>query len=174
MFLNPQSVLEHLPFVGHSRVGDFGAGAGHFTFAAAERLNNEGRVYAFEIFSPSVDALSREAEKRNARVHAMNADLNSHIPLRDNLLHAGIVANTLHQLQNREQFVKELSRVVEPKGKVLVVDWASSFKNMGPHEDFVILPGDAARLFRNVGFSISPMLPAGTHHYAFIAERQHS
>ncbi len=162
--------MEHLPFTKRDRVGDFGAGAGHFTFAAAERLNDEGRLYAFEAFAPAVDSLSREAERRNVRLHALSADLNSHIPIRDNLLSVGIVANTLHQLKNREQFVKELARVIEPKGKVLVVDWASSFKNMGPHADAVIIPGDAARLFRSFGFSLSPMLPAGTHHYAFIAE----
>lgn len=170
VFLNPKSVLEHLSFSGHSRVGDFGAGAGHFTFAAADRLNDEGRLYAFDAFSSAVDALHREAERKNVRLHALTADLNTHIPLRDNLLNAGIVANTLHHLKERERFVKELARVIEPSGKVLVVDWASSFKNMGPHEDAVLLPGDAARLFRSSGFSISPLLPAGTHHYAFIAE----
>lgn len=170
MFLNPTSVLGHLPFSQHGRVGDFGAGAGHFAFAAAERLGREGSVYAFEAFTPAVESLSREAERRNLRIHALTADLNAHIPLRDNLLHAGIVVNTLHQLSDRERFVGELARVIEPAGKVLVVDWPSSFKNMGPHPEAVVAPGDAARLFRSAGFSISPMLPAGTHHYAFIAE----
>ena len=170
MFLNPASVLEHLPFARNASVGDFGAGAGHFTFAAAKRLDGRGLVYALEAFSPSVDAISNEANRRGARVHALTADLNTHIPLRDNLLSAGIVANTLHHIKNREQFVKELARVIQPKGKVLVVDWASSFKNMGPHEDAVVLPADAAYLFRVAGFTMSPMLPAGTHHYAFLAE----
>lgn len=170
MFLNPVSVLEHLPFTQHAGVGDFGAGAGHFTFAAAKRLGEEGAVYAFETFSPALDSLSKEAQRRNVRVHTLAADLNEHIPVRDNLLNAGIVANTLHHLHNREQFVKELARVIQPQGTVLVVDWASSFNNMGPHADSVILPGEAARLFRSAGFSISPMLPAGTHHYAFLAQ----
>lgn len=170
MFLDPQSVLEHLPFARHSSVGDFGAGAGHFTFAAAKRLEGRGLVYALEPFTPLVDAISSEALRRGVRVHALSADLDTHIPLRDNLLSAGIVANTLHQLKNRQQFVKELARVIEPKGKVLVVDWVSSFRNMGPHEDAVVLPGDAVNLFRGAGFSVSPMLPAGTHHYAFIAD----
>lgn len=169
MFLNPALVLEHLPFTRQASVGDFGAGAGHFTFAAAKRLDGRGLVYALEAFRPSIDAISNEANRRGMRVHALEADLDTHIPLRDNLLSAGIVANTLHHLKNREQFVKELARVIEPKGKVLVVDWVSSFRNMGPHEDAVILPSDAATLFRSAGFSVSEMLPAGTHHYAFIA-----
>ncbi|MBY0539229.1 methyltransferase domain-containing protein [Patescibacteria group bacterium] len=170
MFLQPASVLEHLPFARHATVGDFGAGAGHFTFEVAKRLGDRGAVYALEAFRPSVDAILTEATRRGLRVHALSADLDTHIPLRDNLLSAGIVANTLHHLKNRAQFVKELSRVIEPKGKVLVVDWVSSFRNMGPHEDAVVLPGDAVNLFRTAGFSVSPMLPAGTHHYAFIAD----
>ncbi len=164
-------MVEQLPLTQRDRVGDFGAGSGHFTFAVASRLGKEGVLYAFDALRTVVDTLSREASGRNVSLHAMHADLNTHIPLKDNALTTGIVANTLHQLADKERFVNELQRVISPSGKVLVVDWVSSFKHMGPHPDAVILPGDAARLFSSRGFSVSPMLPAGTHHYAFIAER---
>lgn len=162
-----------MPSMAGDRVGDFGFGTGAYTRAIHARLGQEGSVYAFEVFPPHVDALHRECVSANARnLFPLYADLNSSIPLQDSFLHTSIVANTLHALTRRERFLSELHRVLRPKGRVLFVDWASSFKNIGPSEEAVISPGDAVRLFKAHGFGTGDMLPAGTHHYAFIATKQ--
>ncbi len=169
MFLNPREILVHLPVTAHASVGDFGAGGGHFAFAIAEKLGAEGTVYAFDAFGPNLEAIRRQGEKYPATFHTLQSDLNTHIPLRENTLHIATVANVLHQLQERERFVLELARVLKPGGSALVVDWISSFKNMGPEESAVISPGEAVRLFQSAGFKAGGMLPAGTHHFAFLA-----
>lgn len=171
MFLNPTEILSHLPFTAHARVADFGSGAGHYAFALGERLGAEGRVYALDVFAPALDAIRRKGEEYAPEFHTLHADLNEHIPLKDELLHGAVVANLLHQLTERERFVNEVARVLESGGTVLVVDWVASFKHMGPHPDAVLTPGDAVRLFRNAGFTTSDMLPAGTHHFAFLAKK---
>ncbi len=169
VFLDPREVMTHLPMTATSRVGDFGAGAGHYAFAAAERLGPEGAVYAIEAHEPLVDRLHREGRAFAPSFYAIHADLNRHVPLRDSLLDLAIVANVLHQIKERERFLFELLRVLRPGGKALIVDWASSFRNMGPPAEEVLSPGEAARLTRKVGFSVSDMLPAGSHHFAFVA-----
>ena len=169
MFLNPKSILENIKIPHGARVADFGTGAGHFAILAAERLQGGGVVYALDAFRPALQTLTREASRRSLNVHTLESDLNVHIPLKENLISLGIVANILHQLSDRKKFAEELARVIEPEGEVLVVDWAGSFKNMGPNEASVILPGQAVELFSSVGFTSGPMLPAGTHHFAFIA-----
>ncbi len=95
--------------------------------------------------------------------------MNTHIPLKNDLLKAAVAANILHQIRDKARFAEEVKRVLEPGGETLVVDWVSSFKNMGPHTDHVVTPGEAARLFEGAGFTVGDMLPAGTHHYAFVA-----
>jgi ubiquinone/menaquinone biosynthesis C-methylase UbiE len=170
MFLNPKSILENVKIAHGARVADFGSGIGHFAFIAAERLAGGGVVYALDAHRPVLDTLRHEAARRSLDIHAIESDLNMHIPLKDNLITLGIAANILHQLSDRKRFVEELARVVEPKGEVLVVDWVSSFKNMGPAEGKTILPGEAVELFTSAGFTPGAMLPAGTHHFAFIAK----
>ena len=101
------------------RVGDFGAGQGTYALALAERLP-DGSVYAFEALPQHVDAMARRAVPN---LFPLRADLNIHIPLKDALLDAGIVANILHALTSRDRFVAELSRVMAPGAPILVVDW---------------------------------------------------
>lgn len=168
MFLDPNDVVRHLPFRRGNRAGDFGTGAGHYAHALGERLGSEGSVYAFDIFGPNVDALKR-SWNWPARLYGMTADLNEHIPLRDNVLGTAVVANVLHHIDKKGKFVSELARVVEPGGHILVVDWMASFKNMGPPHEFTVAPSEAVRIFRSLGFSVGDMLPAGTHHFAFLA-----
>jgi len=162
-------MIRHLPVTAHSRVGDFGAGAGHYSFALAEKLGTEGVIYAFDAFLPALDAIHRAGERYPAEFHALQSDLNLHIPLRDNILNIAVVANLLHQLREQARFVGELARVLKPGGSVLVVDWMSSFRNMGPPHESVLAPGETLRLFNGAGFDTGDMLPAGTHHFAFVA-----
>ncbi|MFA5876895.1 MAG: methyltransferase domain-containing protein [Candidatus Paceibacterota bacterium] len=169
MFLNPRDILSHLSITANAKVGDFGVGAGHYSFALAEKLGAEGTIYAFDAFGPVLDAIRRKGEHYPAEFHTLQSDLNEPIPIAENLLHIAVVANILHQIRERERFVMEVARVVRPQGTVLVVDWISSFKNMGPSPEAVLAPGEAVRLFRQAGFDTGDMLPAGTHHFAFLA-----
>ncbi len=169
VFLRPTEVLNALPLPERARIGDFGAGSGQYALLLAERLGSQGTIYAFDAFGPNLDLMRLEAEKYGSSFYTLESDLNRHIPLKTNLLNAAIVANTLHQLTDKNRFVSELARVVEPEGRGLVVDWAGSFHNIGPPENSVITPGEAVRLFESAGFSAGEMLPAGTHHFAFVA-----
>lgn len=161
-----------MPVRAGDKVGDFGAGQGLYTRALLQKLGTEGAVYAFDVFEPHVEALHKE-RIREARenLFSLCVDLNQHLPLRDAILHCSLLTNTLHALSDRSHFLSELHRVTRPGGRVLMVDWASSFKGLGPADDAVVTPGEAVRLFRAHGFSVGEMLPAGTHHYAFVATK---
>jgi SAM-dependent methyltransferase len=169
VFLSPIQVLRELPLKSHAKVGDFGTGAGHYALALAKRLSGGGTVYAIDAFGPGFDSLRREAAKHHSTFYTLESDLNKHIPLKSGLLDAAVVANVLHQITDRKRFVSELARVMVPGGTALIIDWAGSFKNMGPVESSVLSPAEAAELFRSSGFEIGNALPAGTHHFAFLA-----
>lgn len=170
MFLNPKNILDHVSVPTGAKVGDFGTGSGHFALSILERTGGDVTLYALDAFVPALERLDRVARKKHgARVYTLESDLNRHIPLQDNLLHLAIVGNVLHALRERERFVLELTRVLSPGGRALVVDWVASFKNMGPTLESAVTPAEAVRLFRSAGFTTGEMLPAGTHHYAFIA-----
>ncbi len=170
MFASPNVILERIPIPRGGRVADFGTGSGHFAKALADRVGPGGKVYAFDAFAPTLDMVSKElAVCEGTDCFTLHADFNEELPLKNNLLQFAVVANTLHAIQNRSRFLSELSRVIEPLGRVLCVDWSASFKNMGPRTEDALTPSEAVRLFKSQGFSTGPMLPAGSHHYAFLA-----
>lgn len=172
MFLSPYQIIEHLPLSPGMKVGDFGAGRGDFSFLLHEKMKGEGVVYAFEIHPKHVETLHQEANRRYCeQFYSVCTDLDETVPLKDDVLNVALVVNTLHQLKKREKFLSELHRTLSKGGSVLFVDWVSSFKNMGPSEAYVVSPGEAVRLFGANGFSVGKMLPAGTHHYAFVAKK---
>ena len=167
MFIDPQEILGHLTGHAASKVGDFGAGSGTYAYHLTERFP-DGSVYALDILPQHIEAMSK---KKIKNLFPVMADIERHIPLRDSLLDAALVVNTLHALTEREKFMTELNRVVAPGGQVLIADWAASFNDMGPRPERVVGPGDAVRLVQAYGFSSGPMLPAGSHHYAFVAQK---
>lgn len=168
---DPRDMLAHVRVMPHMRIADFGAGAGAYSSVLLDRIGEEGQVYALDALPQSLDSLRRAALKKNKRCMTVCTDFENELPMRDNLIDLAIVANTLHGVDpaRRPHFVSELRRVVVPGGQVLVLDWAGSFDNMGPPAPLVVAPVDAVRLFRAEGFETSTMLPAGTHHYAFVA-----
>ena len=171
VFLTPKEVLDHISVPYGAKVGDFGTGAGHYALGIIDRVGSGATVYALDAFPPALSRVEKLAQKRGVKIYTVESDFNRHIPLQDNLLHLAILGNVLHQIRERERFVLELLRVLSPGGRTLIVDWASSFKNMGPTDDMVITPSEAVRLFRSAGFDTGEMLPAGTHHYAFVATK---
>ncbi len=161
-----------MPLRAGQRVADFGAGEGQYALLLAERVGPEGAVYALDAREESVTCVRGLCVKTEVHnVLPVQANFNTRLPLRDALLDLGLLVNTLHAVYERTQFLHELSRVLKPAGSVLVVEWAASFNNMGPHRDDAVAPGEAVRLFRAQGFSVGPMLPAGSHHYAFVAQK---
>ena len=171
MFLNPQELLDRVQIRSGSRVGDFGTGSGELALAVAKKMGPEVTIYAFDPMYANLDRLRREASLVRSVFYTIQADLNAHIPIRDSLLSMAIVVNTLFAIRERERFVRELARVMKPDGIVLFADWIGSFNNLGPVEADIVTPSDAQQLFRSNGFAIRSPIPAGTHHYAFTAER---
>lgn len=153
------------------KVGDFGAGTGAYSSILWDRVGEEGQVYALDALPQSLESLRRQSLKSGKRCMTICTEFESELPMRDDLLDLAVVANVLHAVDpvRRPHFVGELHRVLVPGGQVLVLDWAGSFNSMGPPASMIVAPADAVRLFRAAGFNTSDMLPAGTHHFAFVA-----
>ncbi len=153
------------------RVGDFGAGSGHYSRAAAAVVGRDGRVYAVDIQEDVLKHL-----KHNTHAHHVNTidaiwgDIEkpggSH--LRDASLDAVLLANTFFQVENRYGLLNEIKRVLKQGGKLMVVDWAGSYGGMGPTPEKVVTERDAEAFFINGGFHKQKSFRAGPHHYGII------
>ena len=153
------------------KVGDFGAGSGHYARAAAAVVGHEGRVYAIDVQEDVLKhlKLNTHAHHQGIIEHIWgNIEKSGGTHLRDASLDAGILANVLFQIEHRPELLGELKRVLKPGGKLMVVDWAGSYGGMGPAAEQVVSEHDAEALFINDGFHKVKSFRAGPHHYGVI------
>lgn len=174
MFSDPQKNLEQFDIAPGMKVADLGSGAGYYTFAMARIVGSSGRVYALDVQKDLLATLKREAEKK----HLFNIDIvwsDFEIPppgkLKENLIERAVVANVLFQIKNKDDFVREIARIVRPGGKVLVIDWLDSFGGIGPEQREVLPKENCRTLFEKNGFELERNISAGLHHYGFVFKK---
>jgi ubiquinone/menaquinone biosynthesis C-methylase UbiE len=172
MFSDPEKNVEQFDLGNGNYVADFGAGSGFYSFAAAEAVGSSGKVYAVDIQKDLLERLKNEA--RNVR-HLANVDIVwgdlDHLGgtrLRENSMDAVIVANVFFQLEKKDNAILEMKRILKPGGRVLFVDWSSSFGGIGPRPQDVFTEEAAKTLFTKHGFKEDRAIGAGAQHYGII------
>lgn len=173
-FVQPSVVASHFHLYKGDRVADFGAGTGYFIKALGEAVGPEGRVYACEVQKDLLDKIHQAARDAHlGNVEPIWADLEEvgGTHLRDNILDAGVLINTLFQLEDKQTGLTEIARVIRSGGKLFVIDWTESFAGMGPQPGDVVDEFTARSLVEAAGFVFDRSFPAGEHHYGLAFRR---
>ncbi len=174
MFSNPKKNLEQFDIAPGQKVVDFGAGAGYYTFAVSHMVGPTGLVVALDVQKEMLLTIKREAHKtRLFNIETVTADLDLPLgsKLKENSMERGIACNFLFQLRDKDNFVKEVRRVIKPGGKVLIVDWADSFGGIGPDKKDIFLKENCRKLFLENDFTLEREIKAGMHHYGFVFKK---
>jgi len=170
-FTDPHTTLLQLGLREGMKVGDFGAGSGHYALAASAMVGETGKVYAIDIQEDVLKRVSADASARGSHViECIWADFEKlrGTKLKDATLDAAVLSNALFQLEDKAGAFTELYRTLKPGGKVLIVDWSGQHGGMGPLDDHVVSPSDALSLAEAVGFEKLKSFDPGAHHYALV------
>jgi ubiquinone/menaquinone biosynthesis C-methylase UbiE len=171
MFADPENNIKQFALKEGSVVADLGTGSGFYTLAAAKAIGSSGKIYAVDIDSDMLARIKDEADDMDLKnVEIIKGDLEKSggTKLADNSLDAILVSNILFQISNKDGLAKEVSRILKPQGRALVIDWKDSFGGLGPPKK-VIFPMVAARdLFEIHDFEVEREISAGEHHYGII------
>lgn len=171
MFSDPNNNVAQLALVSGMQVADFGSGSGFYTLALAKAVAPDGRVFAVDIQKDLLQKIKNGAKEQHLNnVDIVWGDL-EHLGgtrLRENSLDAVVAANLFFQVKNKDGLCLEIKRVLKPRARVLVIDWAGSFGGLGPHEEEVISKIKITAIFQDHGFIIDREIPAGAEHYGII------
>jgi ubiquinone/menaquinone biosynthesis C-methylase UbiE len=173
-FVVPEIVTSQFLLNQGDSVADFGAGSGFFLKALTTAVGPSGKVYACEIQKPLVEKLGEYARLQGlSNVITLWCDLEElgGIKMADNTLDAGILVNTLFQLQLKELALQEMYRVIRPGGLLHIIDWSESFGGLGPQPADVITKQKAIDLLESQRFAFEREYPTGEHHYGFAARK---
>lgn len=174
-FLDPQNNIQQFELGEGMIVADLGAGSGFYTIASARAVGSEGRVYAVDVQKDFLDRIKTSANVENLfNIEVIWGDIEKigGTKLAEMSVDAVIISNTLFQVEDKDNFLTEVNRILRPKGKVLVIDWSDSFSGMGPHPESVITEAQAEELFKNKGFQVEKQISAGDNHYGIIFRKK--
>jgi ubiquinone/menaquinone biosynthesis C-methylase UbiE len=171
MFSDPKDNVNKFSLNSGDFVADFGAGSGFYTLAASDVVGDSGKVYAIDVQKDLLLKIKNIANAQHkTNIDVVWADL-EHLggtKLRSMSLDAVIAANVFFQFENKENPCLEIKRILKKGGRVLLIDWSSSFGGIGPHPDSVFNAGKAKELFIKNGFEYDKEISAGTQHYGII------
>jgi ubiquinone/menaquinone biosynthesis C-methylase UbiE len=171
MFTNPlRNLLQFGDITGY-HVADLGSGSGFYTLESAHRVGNNGKVYSIDIQKGLLERTRHEAQARRLKnIEYIWGDIEkpAGTKIADDTIHLAIVSNVFFQLEHKDTFIKELSRIIKPGGHVLLIDWTDSFGNLGPHKNHIVDEANTRLMFNKKGFKLKERIDAGEHHYGII------
>lgn len=167
-FIIPAVVGTHFLLHEGDYVADFGAGSGFFIPVLSAAVGQQGRVFACEIQRPLVEKLGSYARSMGFQnIDPLWCDIETPqgIKIADQALDAGILVNTLFQLEDKVTAIKEIHRTLKPDGVLHVIDWSESFSGLGPTVASIMTKNATTALLESHGFVLEREYPAGEHHY---------
>ena len=174
MFSDPVKNIEQCRIQPGQEIADLGAGSGFYTLAAAKALASTGRVYAIDAQKELLSKIKNEANKQglyNVEVIWGDIEKVGGAKLRDSSIDLALLCNVLFQLENKENIVNEIKRILKPNGKLLVVDWFDSTGGVGPKSSSIIKKPEAIKKFEKGGFHLDKDISAGSNHYGLIFKK---
>ncbi|MEI7777102.1 MAG: class I SAM-dependent methyltransferase [bacterium] len=170
MFVSPKKITEQSFVDVNMKIADVGCGTGHHTFDLAEAVGPSGRVYAIDVQEDLLMTLKRESDRRKLNnVIIILADAEKNTGIESNSLDRVFFSNSFFQFEDKEGAVMEAKRLLRRGGRIVVVDWLSSFNHLGPHPDNVFGKEAAVKLFLKNDFQLDKELTAvGDYHYGLI------
>jgi ubiquinone/menaquinone biosynthesis C-methylase UbiE len=170
-FANPESNVAALGLHEGMVVADLGSGTGAYTLLLAERVGETGHVYAVEVQKEFLSNIKNDAARRglkNIEVIWGDIERKGGTKIKDSIADVVVVSNVLFQAEDKKGLIQEAKRILKQGGRILLVDWTSSFKGMGPTQEMIVDAATARHLFESEGFALTKEIPAGDHHYGFI------
>jgi ubiquinone/menaquinone biosynthesis C-methylase UbiE len=132
---HPDQVMDQLAIAEASVVADIGAGAGWFTIHLARRVGPNGIVYAEDVQSEMLAAISRRVNAlglRNVRT-ILGENSDPRLPARS--LDAALMVDAYHEIDDREarvSLLRNLARALRPNGRLGLIDFKLEGSGPGP------------------------------------------
>ena len=151
---------------------DVGCGTGGLAIAAKRAVGPAGMVCGIDASPEMLARAERKAGKAGGAIVFKHAAAQA-LPFFDRQFDAALSTVMLHHLPRtgREQCLKEIGRVLKPRGRLLVVDFGSAAKPghlfPGFHRHGYLNFGDVIGLLGSVGFRIEKSGAVGFRNLEF-------
>lgn len=172
-FLNPSEVVAQMGLMQGQTVADLGCGNGFYVLPLAQLVGGGGTVHALDVQEAKLAAtvsIAGQFGYRNVRVHQV--DLSK--PVLDipaNSCDSVVIGNILHEINDKQQLLKNAYRLLKSPGTILIVEWKRTAAPIGPPVDKRIEQQQVETWIMNLGLRKIKELTADAYHYAVLFEK---
>jgi len=154
--ISPKNTLKEFGLLETDNFADIGCGIGYFSIAAADIIDEHNKVFALDISDEMLEDVEKRAEVADVSniITVKTSEYDFKIP--DMAVSFALVVNVLHEVDDKDKFVKEIKRILKPGGRVALMEWDKKEMDMGPPLDHRISSEEmnavfTANEFENVG-----------------------
>ncbi len=155
---------------------DVACGLGHYSLAASKYVGKQGRVYAIDLWQDGIYNLKDQIKEQEiTAIQPILADVTQRIPLKNSSVDIVLLSTVLHDfiLEKTDVGVlKEIDRVIKPKGKFAIIEFKKIESHPGPPISIRITPKDVEDRITPYGFQIFKTVEIGQFHYLSFFEKQ--
>lgn len=148
----PDTVIKQLGVKPGDLVADLGSGTGYFSIRLA-KMYPEAKIIGADIEPDMVAFLKKEAKQRKLpNLTAYKIDANK--PKLPNKASIALMVDTFHHIDNRVDYLKNLSSSLVAKGQVALIDFTKA-SPIGPPAKHRIEPEEVIAQFKEAGYELS-------------------
>lgn len=170
--LPPEETLRRLGLEAGDSMADIGCGIGYFTLPAARIVGSQGKVYGLDIVAEMLQETARKVSEN----HLLNVELiqvtENHFRLADQTVRYALACLVVHESENLPAFFREAARILQPAGRIAIIEWNKQPGLMGPPLEHRLDSKDVVALLRECGFTNVRQTIMNAEMYAVIAERE--
>lgn len=172
----PGALVAALRLAAGERVADIGCGGGYWLLPLLAAAPDGAHFWAVDRSPEMLDHL-RERLRGHARAAAVTLlrSPDDALPLPDAALDVAVLGAVYHELPDRPAWLRELTRVLAPGGRLAIIDWDALApgreRTMGPPVADRVPVEQAVRELAAAGFGPIERLEGFREAYALVARR---
>lgn len=168
--LPPEKTLINLGLHEGDTMADIGCGVGYFTIPAAEIVGGSGKIFAMDISSEMLKEVQSKIEKNNiSNIETVVTEEND-LKIENDKVSFAFISFVLHEADNKEKFLKEIRRIISPKGRIAIIEWKKVNSEFGPPLEHRLDEVVSVKLLNNIGFKNVSSVDIGENFYALVGE----
>ncbi|MCL6445156.1 MAG: methyltransferase domain-containing protein [Alicyclobacillus sp.] len=166
--LPAKDVLRRLDVESAHAIADVGCGPGYFTIPLAQITR--GTVYAVDVSREMLDILARRAREAGVEgIERIQAPAEQ-IPLSDAAVDRVFCAFVLHEVDDLDRVLAEFHRLLQPGGRLMILEWEKRPMDMGPPMEERIEAAELETRVKTAGFRTEVWRP-NPYQYGIVAQR---
>jgi ubiquinone/menaquinone biosynthesis C-methylase UbiE len=133
----PDQIIEAIALTPGQSIADIGAGGGYFSLRFAERVGNEGKVYAVDANQEFLEFIKDSAKEKQLHNVITIVATEDRLDIPEKNLDYIFMRNITHHISNRVTYFAHLKNFLKPDGTVIIIEYkptkSFSFRGLFKH-----------------------------------------